>query len=308
MPEAAPAFQFVADKGDARLRLDLILVRRVTTVSRLSRNVAQRWIESGAVSVNGRPALRPSARVPEGAAIDVMIPASATWRVRPAAEPAALEILHEDDALLVVNKAAGVVVHPSYKQLSGTLLNAVLWRLRDREVVKPGIVTRLDKDTSGLVLVALRADVHRVMQHDAAAGRIRKTYLAVVRGWPRPRAGCLRFPLGRDPGDRRRMKVDTGGAASATEYEVAAEWDGPAGREALVRCELITGRTHQIRVHLASAGWPIVGDRTYGTADTRISRQALHAHRVSLPHPLTREPLDFEAPIPPEMQSGVFER
>ena len=165
MPKA-DTFQFVPDRGDAHLRLDLILLRHVTVVSRMSRTVAQQWIESGAVTVDGRPVRRPSARLREGATVEVTFPPSTVRRTRPAAEAGALDVLYEDAALIVVNKPPGVVVHPSYKQLSGTLLNAVLWRIRAREDLQPGIVTRLDKDTSGLVLVALTPAVHASLQRE----------------------------------------------------------------------------------------------------------------------------------------------
>lgn len=295
MPDPEATIQFEADRGDARLRLDQILVRRVTTVSRLSRNVAQRWIEGGAVRVNGRVAQRPSIRVAEGASIEVALPESATRRVRPAGQPGDLDVLYEDESLIAVNKPPGVVVHPSYKQASGTLLNAVLWRIRERADAKPGILTRLDKDTSGLVIVALTPGVHAVLQRDAAAGATSKQYLAIVRGTPRPGRGTIALPLARDPSDRRRVVVTPGGAPSETRYEAIAAL---ADDRALVRCDLVTGRTHQIRVHLAAKGWPIVGDRLYGEADPQIARQALHAWRVALPHPVTRERLELMAPPP----------
>jgi 23S rRNA pseudouridine1911/1915/1917 synthase len=313
MPEAPDRIQFFADRGDARLRLDQILVRRVTAVSRMSRNVAQHWIESGGVTVDGQPARRPSARVREGAAIAVTLPATATRRSEPRAEELAVQVLYEDNSFIAINKPAGLVVHPSYKQLSGTLLNAVLWRIRDRNDVKPGIVTRLDKGTSGIVVVALNPEVHAAMQRDGSAGRMQKEYLAIVSGIPRPAAGTIREPLGRDPADRRRVIVTPGGAASETRYEVIrscpegspldAGTPAPAGLPALslVRCELLTGRMHQIRVHLQSRGWPIVGDPVYGAADGRITRQALHAWRISFPHPVTREPVTIEAPLPEDM-------
>ncbi|HZI79338.1 MAG TPA: RluA family pseudouridine synthase [Vicinamibacterales bacterium] len=285
---------FVADRGDAGRRLDQVLVRRVTEVSRLSRTTAQRWIEDGAVEVGARVVTRPSATVLEGTAIRVTLPPDAVRRVRPAAEPGALAVVHEDADLLVISKPAGVVAHPTYKQSSGTALNGLLWHLRDRGPLTPGILTRLDKDTSGLMIVALSPGVHAAAQRDAAAGRIRKEYLAVVGVTPRPRAGTIDAALARDPDDRRRVIVSDDGAPSETRYEVVAS--SPAG--ALVRCELVTGRTHQIRVHLSARGWPIVGDRVYGVADPRIGRQALHAWRVSMPHPVTRAAMVFEAPPP----------
>jgi 23S rRNA pseudouridine1911/1915/1917 synthase len=296
-------FQFVADRGDARLRLDRILVRRVTAVSRLSRTLARQWIESGAVHVNDRPALRPSARVAGGDRVSVALPPSTIFRAEPAAEPIPIDLLYRDDGIAIVNKPAGMVVHPSYKQLEGTLLSGILWQFRGEPDLQPGIVTRLDKDTSGLVLVALRPEVHAILQRDARAGRIEKTYLAVVRGSPRPASGRILFPLARDPEDRRRMTVTPEGAPSETRYEVVRQLRPGAGGESLVRCELVTGRTHQIRAHLAAAGWPIVGDRTYGRPDPRIARQALHASRLALPHPLTRLRLDIESSLPSDIQA-----
>ena len=295
MPDPGATIQFEADRGDARLRLDQILVRRVTEVSRLSRAVAQGWIEAGRVRVNGRMARRPATRVPAGASIVVDLPESAPRRVAPAGQPGELDIVYEDEWLLAVNKPPGTVVHPSYKQAGGTLLNTVLWRLRDRDDARPGILTRLDKDTSGLVVVALTAGVHATMQRDAGEGRISKQYLAIVRGSPRPTRGRIDLPLGRDPADRRRVVVTPGGAPSETRYDVAAWLE--KGR-AFVRCELVTGRTHQIRVHLAARGWPIVGDPLYGEADAAIGRQALHAWRGALPHPVTRERLELIARPP----------
>ena len=219
-------------------------------------------------------------------------------RRRPQPEEGPLTIIYEDEWTLVVNKPAGVVVHPTYKNTSGTILNAVLWRVRDRPGAQPGILTRLDKDTSGLVVIALMPDVHATMQKDAAAGRTTKHYLAVVVGSPEPRQGQIVLPLARDAGDRRRVVVTPDGAPCETRYEVLSCHEG----QSIVRCELVTGRTHQIRVHLAARGWPILGDRVYGTPDENITRQALHAWRVSLLHPITRQPLEFEAPIPADMR------
>jgi 23S rRNA pseudouridine1911/1915/1917 synthase len=292
-------FCFIADRGDAGRRLDQVVVRRVTDVSRLSRTTAQGWIESGAVEMDARVVTRPSATVLEGAAIRVTVPAGAPRRTRPAAEPGTLDVVHEDADLLVINKPAGVVAHPTYRQTSGTALNGLLWHLRDRDGITPGILTRLDKDTSGLMIVALSPGVHAAAQRDAAAGRIRKEYLAVVAAMPEPRRGTIALPLARDPHDRRRVVPSAAGAPSETRYEVQRA----AADAVLVRCELVTGRTHQIRVHLSASGWPIVGDRTYGAPDPRIGRQALHAWRVSMPHPVTRAALTFEAPPPADFAS-----
>jgi 23S rRNA pseudouridine1911/1915/1917 synthase len=302
MPLPADIFEFGADKGDAGRRLDHILLRRVTNISRLSRTAVQAWIESGAVLVDDVPVLKAAARVQEGSRVTVTFPPTAVRRTRPAAEPHPLVVVYEDEALLVVDKPPGIVVHPSYKQLSGTMLNAVLWRLRERTGVQPGVVTRLDKDTSGLVVVALTPGAHAIVQRDAAAGRVDKRYLAVVAGVPHPPCGRITAPLARDPSDRRRMMVSAAGAVSDTEYEVLSTADLDGTLMSLATCRLHTGRTHQIRVHLASHGWPVVGDSVYGHASPHIARQALHAWRIVLPHPVTRQPLMFESPLPEDMQ------
>jgi 23S rRNA pseudouridine1911/1915/1917 synthase len=226
-----------------------------------------------------------------------------TERGRPLPEEGPLSIVFEDEWIIVLDKPPGIVVHPTYKNWSGTLLNSVLWRVRDRPGVQPGIVTRLDKDTSGLVVMALTPELHAAMQRDQAAGRVRKEYLALVQGTPEPRRGTISLPLGRDLADRRRVVVTDAGAPSETRYDVIATLHAGCS---LVRCELITGRTHQIRVHLAASGWPILGDASYGVTSPAMTRQALHAWRVQLPHPLTRESIALEAPIPPDIR-GVLQ-
>lgn len=296
MPQPMPTVHFHADRGDAGRRLDHAIVRRVHGVTRLTRNRAQDWISSGAVTVDGRVVIRPAARLREGARVDILVPDSSQLRTEPAPEIATLDVLFEDDALLAVNKPPGVVVHPSYKNTSGTLLNAVLGRrlAAGRPSGSIGIVTRLDKDTSGVVLIALEAAWHHQVQRDAARRLVRKEYLAIVDRVPRSRSGIIRLPLARDPQDRRRIVVSATGAESETRYEVVTS----AGGRALLRCELVTGRTHQIRVHLAASGWPIAGDAVYGAAHPTLGRQALHAWRVSLPHPVTHVPLTITAPVP----------
>ena len=220
-------------------------------------------------------------------------------RPRPGPEELEIALVYEDASLIAIDKRPGMVVHPTYRNWSGTLLNAVLWHVRSRAGVEPSIVTRLDKDTSGLVLVALTPEVHARVQRDAAAGRVKKEYLAIVRGTPSPATGSIVLPLARSPDDRRRVVVTDTGQASRTDYEVLSTMDGYS----LVRCELVTGRTHQIRVHLAARGWPIAGDASYGESHPALTRQALHAWRVHLPHPVTREPLQLEVPMPRDLSA-----
>jgi 23S rRNA pseudouridine1911/1915/1917 synthase len=228
----------------------------------------------------------------------------AARRPPPEPEPIGLTVLHEDEHLLAVDKPAATVVHPTYKNWSGTLLNGLIWHLRESASgrqgdVEPRIVTRLDKGTSGIVLVAVTADIHARMQRDTAARRVRKQYLAIVRGTPDPVRGSIALPLARSTVDRRRVVVDPSGQESRTDYELLYQ----SRDMSLVRCELVTGRTHQIRVHMAARGWPLVGDIVYGVADERISRQALHAWRVTLPHPMSRQMLELEASPPGDMCS-----
>ena len=212
-------------------------------------------------------------------------------------------IVYEDDSLIAIDKPPGMVVHPTYKNWSGTLLNGLLWHVQGRAGIDPSIVTRLDKDTSGLVLVALKPELHARIQQDGAAGLVKKEYLAVVSGTPDPARGSIALPLARSPEDRRVVIVTATGQHSQTDYEVLSTVDGYS----LVRCELVTGRTHQIRVHLAARGWPVAGDPTYGEAHPALTRQALHAWRVTLPHPVTREPLQLEAPVPRDLR-GLMNR
>jgi 23S rRNA pseudouridine1911/1915/1917 synthase len=225
---------------------------------------------------------------------------------RPPPEPEAIDvsILYEDEWLIAIDKPPGMVVHPTYRNWSGTLLNALLWHVRGRAGIQPSIITRLDKDTSGVVLVALTPDVHARVQRASIAGRVCKEYLAVVRGAPVPARGSITLPLGRSPDDRRRVIVMAAGQHCHTTYEVLSSSNGYS----LVRCQLLTGRTHQIRVHLAAQGSPVAGDCVYGERDAAVARQALHAWRVALTHPLTQRPLEIEASLPSDLQQLLVDQ
>jgi 23S rRNA pseudouridine1911/1915/1917 synthase len=231
-----------------------------------------------------------------------------TERRRPQPEQLDLRIVHEDDCVLALDKPPGIVVHPTYKNSAGTLLNGVLWHVRHRADASPGILTRLDKDTSGLVVIGITAGSHARMQKDAMHGEVSKTYLAIVEQRPSPASGRIVLPLGRDNADRRVVVVRDDGQPCETRYgTLAVLEDG----KAVLACEPITGRTHQIRVHLAASGWPIVGDRAYGTAAREgtesappgIGRQALHAWKMALPHPVTRQRLELTCPVPEDMRA-----
>lgn len=286
---------FTADRGDARLRLDQVLVRRLSDIPDVSRTAAQHWIAAGSVAVDGRRARRASQHVAVGAVVDVRLPENVRARASATPEAIDVDVLYEDDWLLAINKPAGLVVHPTYKHSSGTLLNAMLWRLGPG--ARPGIVNRLDRQTSGVMLVARTPEAHAALQREAARGRMRKEYLALVTGRPRRLHGTIALPLGRSERDRRRVVVDPAGRRAETRFDVLATGTNAS----LLRCELVTGRTHQIRVHLAARGWPIVGDTLYGTPSLELDRHALHAWRVSLTHPFTGAPLLVTAPLPPDL-------
>src|SRR5262245_12107444 len=236
-----------------------------------------------------------------------------------------MDVLYEDECLLAVDKPAGIVVHPTYKNKTGTLLDILLADAdRWTDLARPSIVGRLDKLTSGIVVVAKSAAMHRALQHVMAASSSEKDYLAVVYGRVKDAVGTIDLPLRHHAGDRRMMVVtsDSEGAESAgdtgsrsvTQFERLAAVDAPQAGLSLLRCRLVTGRRHQIRVHLAAHGWPIVGDPQYGEprwseidnpalAATlqAFPRQALHAWRVAFMHPITRERVTVEALVPPDL-------
>ena len=308
-----------ADRGDAGRRLDLVLRRHLTDVEAATRTRVQVWIDTGLVAVNGRPVRRVAARAALGDLITVALPA-ATPRAPMAAESAAISVLYEDAQFLAVNKPAGLVVHPTHAHASGTLMNALLWHARGWPATsRPSLVGRLDKGTSGVVVVAKGAAMHAALQRAWGGAGTIKEYLALVYGRVTPAKGRIDLGLRRDPGDRRRVIAsDRSGAPSVTLFERIGRPGHIARRVSLVRCRLLTGRTHQIRVHLAARGWPIVGDPVYGAPGwrgvedpvlrgvlRRFPGQALHAWRTVLPHPLTGRPVEIVAPLPPDFHALV---
>jgi 23S rRNA pseudouridine1911/1915/1917 synthase len=273
----------------------------------LSRSATQRLIEDGQVSVNGEP-VKASYKVRAGDLLVVRLPI--VEPSAPVAEPIPLNIVYEDRDLLVVNKPAGMVVHPAPGHPGGTLVNALLAHcpeLAAGEHDRPGIVHRLDRDTSGLILVAKSEKIGRALQHQFKERQVLKSYLALLDGHLRPAWGRIEAPLGRDPNHRQRMAVLAGGREATTEYHVLEQFAhqlGPAaGEYSLVEAEPKTGRTHQIRVHFASIGYPVIGDSVYGRRRPRLPlcRQFLHARRLAFKHPVSRERMEFEAPLPDDL-------
>jgi len=310
---------FRADRGDAAHRIDRVLVRRLADIPDLSRTRFQAWIAEGRVRINGAPVTRPADRVALGDEVEVLLPDLPPPRPAPAAQEMPLSILHEDEWLLVLAKPPGLIVHPAPGHRDGTLLNALFWHLRDAGgAVRPSLVNRLDKNTSGVLLAAKTGEVHgrlaRAMRLQSAV----KEYAAVVYGVPELLRGRIERGILRDPADTRRMITSkTDGRPSVTLYETLAT----AGDEAplsLLHCRLVTGRIHQIRVHLQSEGLPLVGDPVYGeprwkgipdpalaAACRDFPRQALHARRLALVHPMTKERLDVTAPLPEDLRGLV---
>jgi 23S rRNA pseudouridine1911/1915/1917 synthase len=301
------------------VRLDAVLERHLGDRPDASRTRIQRWIAAGRVAVNGVTARRAAQRVPTAACIDVALPALPA-RLAPEAEPRPLVVLYEDAHVLAIDKPAGLVAHPSLGHPRGTVYNALLWHARAWAAgARPQLVHRLDKQTSGVLLVAKAAPAHAALLRALDQGLLDKHYLALVCGRVERARGELSWPLRRDPGDRRRMIAAAGGKPCRTRYALLGASRTPGDAVSLVACELLTGRMHQIRAHLATAGWPIVGDQTYGPAVRPVTgnhrldallasfpRQALHAWRLSFPHPVTGERIAVTAPVPEDL-AGLLE-
>jgi len=303
-----------AGAEDAGERLDRFLARRL---SGLSRSRLKQLIETGRVSESGATLSDPSQKVKAGQVFRLDLPPVAP--ATPLGQAMDLAIVYEDEDLIVIDKPAGMVVHPAPGNPDKTLVNALIAHCGESlsgigGERRPGIVHRLDKDTSGLLVAAKNDAAHQALAADFAARRIDRHYLAVVWGMPAPREGEIEGAIGRHPVDRKRMAVvSRGGRSALTRYRVVAALGLGAS---LVECRLATGRTHQIRVHLASIGHPLLGDPVYGkeTAERRarlnpagraalagFRRQALHAASLGFRHPRTGAWLAFESPMPPDL-------
>lgn len=281
-------------------RLDRALA---ALVPEFSRSYLQQLIEAGAVALNGAAATRSAAKVKAGdAGVVELRPTPQSQAFRP--EEMALAVVFEDAHLLVIDKPAGLVVHPAPGNWSGTLLNGLLARDPQAAMLpRAGIVHRLDKDTSGLMVVArTRAAMDALVQR-IAAREVARQYVALAhRTWGGARSRHVNEPIGRDPRNRLRMAVVEGGKPASTGFELLQD----AAEGCWVRATLQTGRTHQIRVHMAHIGHPLVGDELYGGAPAAsMKRQALHAYRLAFEHPATGEMLEFQAPLPPDLRQAL---
>ncbi len=306
-----------ADRGDVGERLDHVLLRHLTDLPEASRTKIQEWIEGGWVSIAGRRPKKTSEKVKKGDVIEVVLPPPPPPRADILAEDIPLSILFEDSEILVLNKPAGLVVHPAVGHRQGTLVNALLHRSKDwaGPADRPGLVHRLDKDTSGVLIIAKTERAMSVLGKAMKERFLEKDYLAVVYGKAPLKKGRIDLKIRRDPADRKRMAASrTEGRDSSTFYEILSESSGPLSGLSLLKCRLVTGRTHQIRVHLKALNLPIVGDTVYGSprwkglkdetlreACKAFPRQALHAWRLGIRHPVTGEPMSFTAPVPEDV-------
>ncbi len=316
--------ELIMDEGDAGSRIDVALARKLPDLSRAR---VQALLREGHIRhKDGRTIESHSLRVKPGDAFAVHIPPAAP--AEPEAENIPLVVLHEDKYLIVIDKPKGLVVHPAPGHATGTLVNALIQHCGDSlsgigGVRRPGIVHRLDKDTTGIMVVAKTDAAHQGLAEQFAShgadGRLERGYLAIVWGVPEPGSGRIDAAIGRRTHNRTKMAVvhNESGRHAATKYDVVTRMQ-PKGLPAtsLVRCRLETGRTHQVRVHMAHAGHPLLGDPTYGTgfassgrklgpeaqvAVARLGRQALHAALLAFEHPVTGKAMRFESPLPADL-------
>ena len=291
----------------------------ISLVSELSRTLAAKMIDDGCVLVNGKAADK-KLKLRTGDVVELEIPEPEDDRAEPENIP--LDVVYEDDDIIVVNKPEGMIVHPAPGIYTGTLVNALLYHCKGSlsgigGVVRPGIVHRIDKDTSGLLVVAKNDFAHNALAAQIKVHAVSRIYVAIAMGNIKEDNGTIDKPIGRHPVDRKKMAVILNPAIKSrdaiTHYTVLERFAHPQGNLTLVECKLETGRTHQIRVHMSSCGHPLLGDEVYGGVNNKIytqnkaniSGQCLHARQLTLTHPRSGKLMTFEAPIPENMTALV---
>ncbi len=301
MPEPEDIRLIKAESTDAGKRADVFFAE----VLESTRSHIQILLNEGRVSKETK-LIKPNYKIKAGDAFQVVLPRPVPLEAEP--EDIPLDIIYEDDDVIVLNKARGMVVHPAPGNYTGTLVNGLLFHCKNLSgingVIRPGIVHRLDKDTSGIMIVAKNDEAHVSLSKQIQDKTARRSYLCVVRGNIKTDTGVIETRMDRDKNDRKRMAVVTeGGREAVTEYEVLERF----GRFTVVRCRLRTGRTHQIRLHMEYLGYPLVGDPKYSPMKTpfSIKGQALHSQTLDFIHPRTEQPMHFEAPLPEDMQKII---
>jgi 23S rRNA pseudouridine1911/1915/1917 synthase len=291
--------ELVAESGGERLDKYIAL-----KLPLLSRSYIQKLIDDGRVTVN-KLTEKASFKLTAGDCISISVPSVDTTELKPEAIP--LDILYEDDDLMVIDKPAGLTVHPAPGHSEHTMVNAVLSHFPELpdsggDRLRPGIVHRLDKDTSGLVLVAKNREALANLSGQFKSRSVTKIYLTLVKGHIAPETGLIEAPLGRDPGNRKKMAVVDSGREARTRYRVIKYY---GSSYSLLEIKLETGRTHQIRVHLAAIGFPVAGDITYGVKLPFLSRQFLHAHRIGFNLPSTGKRVEFKSELPSDLKLAL---
>ena len=287
-----------ASEESKNQRLDAFLA---SSLDGLTRSQAARLIESGEVAVNGKTAGK-SYKLAGGEDIAVTLPEPEPVEAVPQDIP--LDVVYEDADVIVVNKPSGMVVHPAPGHPDGTLVNALLYHCAGTlsgvgGALRPGIVHRIDRDTSGLIIAAKNDAAHLALSAQLKDHSLSRTYECLVTGNMKQDSGTVDAPIGRSSADRKKMAVVPTGRRAVTHWEVVARYPGVTH----LRCRLETGRTHQIRVHMAYIGHPLLGDTLYNKTPGTFPRQALHSASLSFVHPITGEPLNFHAPLPEDMQN-----
>ena len=289
-----------------KIRLDAYISKEIED---LSRSMIQKLLEDNKINVNGKIE-KPSYKVQEGDIIEVSIEEPKEVKIE--AQDIPLDIIYEDNDILVVNKQKGLVVHPANGNPDGTLVNAIMAHCKDSlsgigGELRPGIVHRLDKDTSGLLIIAKNDKAHIQVSEQIKNREVKKTYIALVRGTIAEDEATINMPIGRSMKDRKKMAVTKNGKEAVTHFKVLNRYTTNKGSYTLLEIKIDTGRTHQIRVHMAEIGHPVIGDRVYsnGKNEFGVEGQCLHAKRLEFIHPITRKEMKLEAPLPKYFQNII---
>lgn len=290
-----------ANENDKGKRIDSFLNE---VIEDATRSYIQKIIDGGYVEITGKKTTKSGNKLKGTETIVVNLPEDETLDLIP--EDISLEIIYEDSDIVVINKAPNMVVHPAHGNYNGTLVNALLYHIKDLStingVIRPGIVHRLDKDTSGVIVVAKHDEAHTTLSDMFKEKTLEKTYVCIAKGIFKDKSGRIETLIGRDPRDRKKMAVVTeNGKIAISNYEVLDE----SKNYSLVKVRIETGRTHQIRVHMKSLNHPILGDATYGNSTDGIARQMLHAYRLKFTHPISKKEMVVTAPIPEDFKRAA---